>query len=187
MTSNASPSETSSFSFGSPYVPEVKSVDDTLRPDRHSSQSFYVNPDDVVERILSAVERRQARLSTPAQVFDRSQQTIERKDAECDGGLLSRIEIHQLGLISSTPIISEKTECTDPVKKNNEQEVKVKMGWALVDPDHLSSIVSLLQAHVISAGSINLISSLSQLLEISASPSMDLKQVCGNLNFWREI
>ena len=184
MTSNASLSSSYSSDSSSPH--EVKSCNKALRPDRKNSQSFYdINPGDVVERILNEVERRQAVHSTPAQVFDKSQQNNHQLPV-CDGGYLLRCEIHQLGLISSSSITSNSVDCNDLAGQNNtDQEVKV--GWATVDPDYLSSIVRLLEAHVISAGSINLISSLTHLIEISASPSMDLKQVGGKFEILEGI
>ena len=169
--------------------PEYPTVTTSMKVEEDSQSELC----ETVERILVAVEVRQASRSTPKEVFEippcsistsqpvnpsmrqchQHQGSLER-GMYCHGGDLTEAEVSQLVVlcapltttsdIQETNIKSQKMVTPDNLTSDPSSKQKMQ-GWASVDSDNISALIPLLEKHLNSAACVDLIGESRSFLE----------------------
>ena len=139
-------------------LPSIMKKEQQQSPTTTSSSSPSAMMQDTVERIVNAVENREAssRESALANGYSQQQQIME----VTHGGQFTSTELSQLSLLCTSGF-STATTTNNNINSNNggmkQQSYYQSSQWASVDGDLLSSLTPMLRAHVTSAMRVDLI------------------------------
>ena len=177
--------------------PEYPAVTTSMEVEEDSQSELC----ETVERILMAVEVRQASRSKPKEVFDipsssismsqpvnlsmrqchQHQGSLER-GMYCHGGDLTEAEVSQLVVLCAPLTTTNDVQETNNKSQNmvtpdnvtsNPSSKKEIQGWTSVDNDNISALIPLLEKHLNSAACIDLIGESRSFLELHSKERND--------------